>query len=70
MTTKEERNEMAYRAWQTEVWDRHRINNADAIFVYGFKSRVDMEEAWKEARLAEKEAEYKYQIGDPEGERG
>ena len=57
-----DRCEMADRAWQVEVWDKHRINNADAIFVYGFKSRVDMEEAWYEAGLADREARYKYQI--------
>lgn len=57
-----DRCEMADRAWQVEVWDKHRISNADAIYVYGFKSRVDMEEAWYEAGLADREARYKYQI--------
>jgi hypothetical protein len=58
---------MAYRAWQEEVWDGHRISNANAIFQYGFKSRVDMEKAWEDAELAEQESHYKYQIGDPAG---
>ena len=56
------RCEMADRAWQVEVWDRHRISNADAIYVYGFKSRVDMEKAWQEAGLSERESQYRYQI--------
>jgi len=64
------RCEMAYRAWQIEAWDRHRISNADSIFVYGFKSRVDMEQAWQEAGLMEREAQYRYQIGEPSGARG
>ena len=65
-----QRKEMAERAWQTETWDGHRINNVDAIMVYGFKSRIDMEKAWQEAGLMEKEAQYKHQIGEPSGMRG
>lgn len=65
-----DRCEMADRAWQVEVWDRHRISNLDAIMVYGFKSRMDMERAWGEAGLSERESGYKYQIGDPAGQRG
>lgn len=56
------RCEMAYRAWQVEMWDKHRINNADAIIVYGFKSRIDMELSWQEAHLIERENQYKYKI--------
>jgi hypothetical protein len=53
---------MADRAWQVEVWDKYRISNSDAIVVYGFKSRIDMEQAWVDAGLANREASYAHSI--------
>lgn len=64
------RCEMADRAWQVEVWDGHRISNADAISVYGFKSRADMEKAWEEAHLFERESRFNYDIDGTTGSVG